>query len=626
MKHGVEQEIQVVNNDGRLVYDVEKILAIIPSEYKKYHEKGGIYKDVYDSQLEIATGAVNDLEELEQQLIDLRSIVSEKARNLDLRLIATGANYISKPNVGELFAEQHHIDAPTKKDKLCISNLLRLFAPEFFALSVNSPIGQGRITKWKSYRASIQTMDASARVNPNIKQAPYLTMEDIQRGFLEKFNYEPTFEKKRKKSRYYDVSPFTQKDRFSGDWKPTIEVRLFDSQPSIPLTLSYACILQALVLKSKQFKNIPNIEITYNRNMAIERGMHAHFIFDDCKNYSFLPQHNIDCGDAPVVLQSFLDWIDDEIRELGYQRYLQPIKNMLSQQRTLADWQENLYRKNRQDYINSMIEHTMDSFDREVITNKFDILLTTDQSKKELFDPLIQKQAEQLINDVKKIHQLDPRDLISSLVAIGEVMPEKKGEMDTYIDQAVVLLSPDGSIKQNPYLTAYFIELLLMYDKTDSSVFERSTTWLFQTIKKGNTSNEQIWMQAYVLSVLKRIGYEKDQFEEQLSLLQQSDTQHIEPWVLAYIVDALTVFGFPADNKVEIILQQLQQNHWMSSVIDDVTGTALIYRLLRNTGYQNLQIINFIKNQMRDEAVQRKLSLHRRALILRSLSEEVVEL
>lgn len=624
MKHGVEQEIQVVNQDGRLVYEVEKILQSIPQSKKQYKTQGGIYKDVYNSQLEISTGAAPDLDELYNQLVELRTLVAEKAQKNNLFLIATGANHLLKPNVGELFAEQHHIDAMNKKEKLRLSNFIRMFTPELFAISVNSPVGQGRITKWKSYRASIQSMDASERVNPNIKQSPFLGMEDLERGFLEKFSYEPTFEKKRKKSRYYDVSPFTQKDRYTNEWKPTIEIRLFDTQPSIPLTMSYAAIVEALAEKSKHFKKVPNLEIHYNRSQAIERGLQAHFIIDHCNQYSFLPYQKASCSDAHVILNQFLEWLHDEIQELGYEKYIQPIKNMIQQRRDLADWQIDLYQRKRKEYIPTLIEKTMDDFDKEIISHTVDIELIKNEEKETKLDPIIQDHVTILMNEIKNIHRVDSRELISSLVAIGEVLPEKKTTMDSSVKQALSLVEPDGSVKNNAYLTAYLMELLIAFDKTDEAQFEQSSSWLFNKIKHADFSTGKVWLNAYILSVLKRIGYEKKDVEQGLQWLEEQVDREIEPWVLAYVVDTFTVYGISKDKPLKKILNELHKNHWSSHVIDDTSVTALIYRLLRNTGYHNKEIVTWLKNQLSHEKIKGKLSLHQISLVLRSLSEDVV--
>ena len=624
MRHGVEQEIQVVNQEGRLVYEVEKILSSIPDYQKQYREKGGIYKHVYSTQLEISTGAASNLDDLENQLIELRTLVAEKARKNDLYLIATGANHLLKPNVGELFAEQHHIDAESNFEKLRLSNFIRMFTPELFALSVNSPIGQGRVTKWKSFRASIQSMDASERVNPNIKAAPFLQMNDIERGFLENFSYEPTFEKKRKKSRYYDVSPFTQKDRYTQEWKPTIEIRLFDTQPSVLLTMSYAAIVEALSLKAKRFKNVPNLEIHYNRNQAIERGLQAHFIIDHCRQFRFLPYNETACSDANVILQLFLDWIHDEINQLGYEKYLQPVKRMIKQQRDLADWQIDLYQRKREKYVQTLIKKTMDDFDKEIISRTVDIVLVNQEEKETKIDPLIQKQVSFLMNELHNIHRIDPRELISSLVAIGEVLPEKKTVMDDSVNQALSLVDHDGSVKTSPYLTAYLMELLIAFDKTGEPVFEELSNWLFDQVKTNDLSQRKIWLNAYILSVLKRIGYEKNDVEKGLSWLEQKAEKEVEPWVLAYVVEAFTVYGLSKDHVVQKILDELNHNHWSSRVIDDTSVTALIYRLLRNTGYHNSAVVDWLRKQLQQKEVQGKLSLHQLSLVLRSLSEDVV--
>jgi gamma-glutamyl:cysteine ligase YbdK (ATP-grasp superfamily) len=624
MKHGVEQEIQVVNQEGRLVYEVEKILSSIPDDQKKYKTQGGIYKDVYSTQLEISTGAANDLDDLQNQLIELRTIVAEKARKNDLYLIATGANHLLKPNVGELFAEQHHIDAESNFEKLRLSNFIRIFTPELFAMSVNSPIGQGRVTKWKSFRASIQSMDASERVNPNIKAAPYLKMQDIERGFLENFSYEPTFEKKRKKSRYYDVSPFTQKDRYTQQWKPTIEIRLFDTQPSIPLTMAYSAIVEALALKSKRFKKVPNLEIHYNRSQAIERGLQAHFIVDQCREFSFLPYQKTACSDANVILQLFLEWLDDEIKELGYEQYLIPVKTMVKQQRDLADWQVDLYQRKRENYIPTLIEKTMEDFDKEIISHSVDIVLVNKKEKETKIDPVINENVSFLMNELRNIHRVGPRGLISSLVSIGEVLPEKKAEMDDSVRQAISLVGLDGSVKNDSYLTAYLMELLIAFDKTEESEFDRLSNWLFNQIKNNELSQGKVWLNAYILSVLKRIGYDKKDVDQGLSWLEKQVDKEIEPWVLAYVAEAFTVYGLSKDHVVQKIIDELDHDHWSSRVIDDTSVTALIYRLLRNTGYHNDDVVNWLKNQLRQKEIKGKLSLHQLSLVLRSLSEDVV--
>ena len=625
MKHGIEQEIQVVNQEGRLVYKVQEILEKIPSEFLKYKTFGGVYKDVYDSQLEIATDATSEIEELERQLYQLRTLVSEKANQSDLFLIATGANYLLTPNVGELFAEQHHIDAENNEEKLLFNNFFRLFTPELFAYTVNSPIQKGRRSKWKSFRSSIQTFDVSNRVNPNIKPVMFLNMEDIERGYLKQFEYEETFEKKRKKSRYFDISPFTKKDRYSNEWKPTIEIRLFDTQPSIPLTLANAAILEALAMKAKPFKRLPEIEMTYNRNEAILNGMQAHFILDDFKSFPYLHHNNISNCSSCDAVKSLIEWLDPEIKELGFERYLKPVKTMIEEKRDLADWQIDLYTKKRESYIPTLFETTMEKFDKEIIQKRLEIeLLKPDQQETKL-DPTIKRNITHLMDELQRMHQIDARDLISSLVAIGEVLPEEKSRMEKYVDRALLLVDGSGSVKNNPYLTAYLVELMIAFEKSDHPAYEKTTNWLLQTLKNDPSLQSKVWLSSYVLSILKRVGFEKEDLVEQLQQLIDRTQENMEPWVLAYVIDALTVFGMNTDTPKEQILSELKNNHWTTTAIDELSVTSLIYRLLRNTGYRNEEIVQWLKEKLEKQKSFSQTSIHSLSLVLRSLSEEVVK-
>ena len=117
--------------------------------------------------------------------------------------------------------------------------------------------------------------------------------------------------------------------------------------------------------------------------------------------------------------------------------------------------------------------------------------------------------------------------------------------------------------------------------------------------------------------------YQKD-VDQGLSWLEKQVDKEIEPWVLAYVAEAFTVYGLSKDHVVQKILDELDHDHWSSRVIDDTSVTALIYRLLRNTGYHNDDVVNWLKNQLQQTEVKGKLSLHQLSLVLRSLSEDVV--
>jgi gamma-glutamyl:cysteine ligase YbdK (ATP-grasp superfamily) len=622
MKHGIEQELQVVNDTGRLVYKVGEILHRIPKEYHHFKTKGGIYQDVYDSQLEIATDASEDLEEIERELLELRGLVAEKAAQCDLSLIASGANHLANPNVGELFAEQHHLDAVTDTEKLKLNNFLRVFTPELFAISVNSPISLGRISRWKSYRASISSFDVGNMVNPNIKPTPYLKMEDIQRGYLKEFEHD---EKKRKKSRYYDISPFTKEDRYSNLYKPTIEIRLFDAQPSIPQTMAYAALLRALIKKAEQMTQIPCIDITYNRNMAIERGIQANFILDDCRRYKNLHWGENESCRGHILVKKLLEWLSPEIQELGFTKYMQPLKNMVNQHTDLADWQINLYKHKQEEFIHTLIDRTMNTFDKEILKTKLLIEVVPLTDKKGEINPLIQKRISELLRQLNKTSSIDTRDLLSSLITIGELLPEKQNEMERFLKKSLTLLDENGSMNNSPLLTATFIEMMMIYGKTKDESYKRAVTWLLGITNSDQMWSNQIWLNAYILSILKKTGLENNRVIKQIQWIKEHAETEIQLWSIAYVVDSLTMYGEKNEPFFTIIQNTLKNNHWTTENIDDVSVTALIYKLLRNTGYTNKKIRDWLKQQLESINLSNEKSLHRLSLLLRSLSEDVLE-
>lgn len=623
MSHGVEQEIQVVNEEGLLVYKVKDILEKIPKEYISYKNCGGIYQDVYDSQLEIGTSACRTLEGLQDELLELRGLVAEKAEKSGLYLIATGGNPFLLPNVGELFAEQHHLDAGTNEDKLRLNNFLRIFSPEFFALSVNSPVSQGRVARWKSFRASTKSMDVVNRVNPNIKPTPYLSMEDVERGYLHEFEYEKNYDERRKKSRYYDFSPFTKKDRYTGVYKPTIEVRLFDAQPSIPVTLGYGAILEALAEKSRSFdKNIPNIEITYNRDAAIEKGLQARFMAEQLRDY--LPYYNEGVIHAYAIAGVFLEWLEPEIKELGYEKFVEPIKRMIKERRNMADWQLHVYTKKRKDYIPSLIEKTMKNFDKEVFERKIEISLVSEEEEKE--DPVIKKGISSIIYALDHVHEVDTRAIANTVITVMEVSPEDKKKLEGRIKKLKNSVLIDGSVNNDTYLTACFAEAMLVSGETLEPEFEKSVKWLLGYAEKNTLWSSQIWLNSYILGVLKRVGVSEEILKNQVEWVKNKSKEEVDLWVLAYMVDTLTLFGVNMEQAVSSIVPQIDKNHWHIEGAEDDTITALIYRLLRSTGYRNPDAVKYLRDQLKkQEKIVNSKSLYNISLILRSLSQEVVK-
>ncbi len=622
LKHGVEQEIQVVNENGHLVYEVPKILDKVPDKYYEFG-KGGIYKDKYQSQLEIATDTCETLEELEEQLIELREVVNEAARECDLFLIGTAANPHTKGRVGEYFAEQHHIDANSDKRKLRLNNFLRIFVPEIFALSSNSPIHDNHITKWKSVRASMDTYDPSKRVNPNIKPAPYLNEEDIKRGYLSCFEYENSYEEKRKKSRYYDLSPFTQKCKASDEYKPTLEIRLLDTHPYIPLTVAYAALFRTLTVKLDKVKWVPNINIGHNRNKAIKNGMSSSFFIKRdmkrCFHYK-----NVSDSSTIEVIKAFFDWLKPEIKEMGYEKQIKPLKRFLKHKRNLADWQIHLFSKKKDQYVSELFGATMEDYEKKPLPEskiKFKFVEKEEVRKEIEWDEDIKEAYEMLEKAIQHSYTISYKEYANSLLALKKCNPTmEKIRCEEMVN--TLLKKYSGS---KFYHTLLLLETLFIYEETEREIYRQNAKKVMDQLRGGILEDEQLWISAYALSVMSKLGGEELEKKELAEKLRNRISEFTPSWVIAYIVECLIISGLDASKELSQLKILLKENHWECKQTDNVKATAIIYDCLNSIGYKNDNVVQWLKRELSNQVGSRKRDIMKLSLNLKALSEEAVK-
>ena len=308
--HGVEQEFQIVDGEGKLVPAFDEIIKRVPDSYKKPNTRGFrfIWQDDYKTQLEISTGVCWTYERLEYWLRQLRAVAIEAAEASGYHLIAAGCNPLKDINPQEFFSEQHHVGVSNGEKTCRVFNSVRNNIHHLISYSVNSPFHDAALSGFKSYR-----MASAVAIGP-ISGLPYLA---------EPCDIKELRDLVRKDPRQLDATPIS-------DWNTT-EVRLFDSQPSIHLTLSTAVILQAMFGKAIK-DGVPYVnqkEIAENRRLAIRFGMGAKF------------------GGVPgsKSLMQFIDSLEGEIEGMGFsKKELVPWK-MAQHGKTLADWQTDVQRE-----------------------------------------------------------------------------------------------------------------------------------------------------------------------------------------------------------------------------------------------------------------------------------------
>ena len=286
--------------------------------------------------LEVATPPCTTLEELAWWIQTLIAI-SQEALPADSKaiLISTGLNPTQEYLRNLSFGEHHHILSPStdEKTKIAVYNMIRNFLPHLIALSVNSPFENKKPT-------DEVTVSEDGRVRaPRCKRSIRLFKNTTQMGPTNEFELIPYLRGTDKEAfarhvnrsyaRMVDMYPFTDYG--------TIEIRVFDTQLSIPRRMGLALLLQALALKAKRMaergESIPDMgpkSLAANRDSALSAGLwgpfrpgegakdsgyvriYNHQITDEGNIYE--TKRNRFLGDAVI---SMLYLIKDELEELN---------------------------------------------------------------------------------------------------------------------------------------------------------------------------------------------------------------------------------------------------------------------------------------------------------------------
>ena len=283
--------------------------------------------------LEVATPPCTTLEELAWWVQTLIAISYESLpKDSQAILVSTGLNPTQEYIRNLSFGEHHHILSPSidEKTKIAVYNMIRNFIPHLIALSVNSPFEN------KAPSDEI-TIDSEGKVRaPRCKRSIRLFRNTTQMGPTNEFELIPHIQESDKEAfakhvnrsyaRMVDMYPYTDYG--------TIELRVFDTQLSIPRRMGLALILQALALKAKRMtecgESIPDIgpkTLASNRASAVSAGLWGPFHPSDGSNeYHTVYNHQItDSGEINSsrknrflgdAIASMLYMIRDELDDL----------------------------------------------------------------------------------------------------------------------------------------------------------------------------------------------------------------------------------------------------------------------------------------------------------------------
>lgn len=291
-----------------------------------------IKPEMHGSMLEIGTGICKDAREARFEVTKIRSIVAHLARQNGLNIGAASTHPFAKWQDQEIYPDERyrilvedmqmlarsllifgmhiHIGIANRETQIQLMNEMRYFMPHILAISTNSPFWMGMNTGLKSYRSKVfERFPRTALPDSFSSWREYQSYVDllIQTGSIDNA-----------KKIWWDIRPHPV--------FPTLEIRICDLPMRIEETIAIAALCQALAAKlfSLYEKNLSFRH--YRRSLLMENKWRAVRYGLDGKLIDFGRQKEMP---ARELIRELLDFVDDQVDELGSRREIEYIYQIL---------------------------------------------------------------------------------------------------------------------------------------------------------------------------------------------------------------------------------------------------------------------------------------------------------
>jgi carboxylate-amine ligase len=283
---GAEEEVMLLDpGSWSLAQQIDRVLPALRPELGPH-----VTAETHKSALELRTRAHRGVSPLASELVDLRAALDAQLRRLGLRAAAAGTHPFAVWHETEVstgpryeavygsmrelarreptFGLHVHVGVSTPAAAIELYNRLRAHLPLLLALSVNSPLWQGRDTGLASARTPL--FQAFPRVGvPRVFRNYQEWVEAVDLLLRAEAFSDPTF-------LWWDVRP---QPRFG-----TVEVRILDVQSTAGETAALVALVQSLArleleegYASRELLSMPEV-IQENRFLAARDGMDARLI------------------------------------------------------------------------------------------------------------------------------------------------------------------------------------------------------------------------------------------------------------------------------------------------------------------------------------------------------------
>lgn len=353
---GVEEEYMVMDPHTRELKSHEQL--IVTEGHKLIKDK--IKAEMHQAVVEVGTDICNDIDEAWHDVANLRKTVSDIAGSLGFCLGASGTHPFShwqsqlitdhirySQIVNELqeaarsnliFGLHVHVGMEDRKMAIHIANSARYFLPHVYALSVNSPFWEGRLTGYKSYRTKI------------FDKFPRTGIPD----FFESIEAYESYVNLLIKTNCIDNAKKVWWDLRVHPFFNTVEFRICDVPMTVEETIAITALFQAICAKLYKLRS-QNLNFNmYHRSLINENKWRASRYGIDGNLIDFGKEQEVN---TRVLIAELLDFTDDVLDHLG-SRHAVAYVNKILEKGTGADRQLAVFHEKNNlidvtDYIHS---------------------------------------------------------------------------------------------------------------------------------------------------------------------------------------------------------------------------------------------------------------------------------
>lgn len=352
---GVEEEFQIIDpTTWELRSHVSELIASgTPSLGDQ------IKQEMHQSIVEVGTRVCNDVGELRQEMVHIRSELSSAAERVGLAVAAAGSHPFAQwtdqlITPGEryativhelqqlarsllIFGLHVHVSMPDKQTTIDIMNAARYFLPHLLALSTSSPFWAGRDTGLKSYRTAV------------FRRFPRTGVPDHFGSWGEYDNYVQLL---------VDLHCIDNGKKIWWDLRPhptfgTLEFRVCDVPTRVEETIALAALSQAIVVKLHRLYTKNMGFRLYRKALIDENKWRAARWGIDGKLIDFGKRAEVPMRD---LAEELLGFVDDVVDELGSRREVDYVHTIL-RDGTSADRQLRVYKETGD--LRAVVEHVV---------------------------------------------------------------------------------------------------------------------------------------------------------------------------------------------------------------------------------------------------------------------------